>query len=152
MLFNNIIHNSITHFISIYQFKDSRSKSDNGQSNNDNSADTQTNPGSSSDRKRTLSSGAQKEDDIANEGKCTNKHYSSNDRSNELVDDPKSPEAKKSKYENSSNSVCQIDDNLEEDIGIFMIVTLSFLLYFIMIHPKYELIMIWYYFPSRGTK
>jgi len=98
--------------------KDSRSKSDNGQSNNDNSADTQTNPGSSSDRKRTLSSGAQKEDDIANEGKCKNENHSSNDRSNELVDDSKSPEAKKSKYENSSNSVCQIDDNLEEDIEV----------------------------------
>jgi len=57
--------------------KDSRSKSDNGQTNNDNSVDAQINPGSSSDRKRTLSSGAQKEDDIANEGKCTNKNYSS---------------------------------------------------------------------------
>jgi len=98
--------------------KDSRSKSDNGQTNNDNSVDAQINPGSSSDRKRTLSSGAQKEDDIANEGKCTNKHYSSNDRSNELVDDPKSPDAKKSKFESSSNSVCQIDDNLEDDIDV----------------------------------
>ena len=76
-----------------------------------------------------MSSGAQKEDDIANEGKCKNENHSSNDRSSELVDDSKSPEAKKSKYENSTNSVCQIDDNLEEDIGIFMIIRLSFLLY-----------------------
>merc|ERR1712212_1396326 len=73
--------------------KDSRSKSDNGQTNNDNSVDTQTSPGSSNDRKRTLSSGAQKEDDIANEGKCTNKN-------------------------NSSNAVCQIDDSLEDDIDV----------------------------------
>ena len=75
-----------------------------------------------------MSSGAQKEDDIANEGKCTNKNYSSNDRSNELVDDPKSPDAKKSKFESSSNSVCQIDDNLEDDIGISIIITLVFVL------------------------
>ena len=75
-----------------------------------------------------MSSGAQKEDDIANEGKCTNKNHSSNDRSNELVDDPKSPDAKKSKFENSSNSVCQIDDNLEDDIGISIVITLSFVL------------------------
>merc|ERR1712126_630226 len=49
---------------------------------------------------------------------CKNENHSSNDRSNELVDDSKSPEAKKSKYENRSNSVCQIDDNLEEDIEV----------------------------------
>ena len=65
-----------------------------------------------------MSSGAQKEDEIASEGKCSSKNHSSNDRSNELVDDPKSPDAKKSKFENCSNAVCQIDNSLEDDIGI----------------------------------
>ena len=114
-----------------FQLKDARPKSDNGQTNNDNGLDmvnSQSNPSSSqsSNRKRTFSSEAKKDDDLATENNSTNKQTASSDKSNEIVDDPKSPESKKSRLEDSPTPGCQIDNNSEDSTGKTMSIAVTF--------------------------
>ena len=76
-----------------------------------------TNPSTSSDRKRTLSSGNKNEDDHVDENISTNKKATSIEKANEVEVDSNCPASKKSRLDDNQVPASRTDDSFEDSIG-----------------------------------
>ena len=72
-----------------------------------------TNPSTSSDRKRTLSSGNKTEDDHVDENVSTNKKATSIEKSNEVEVDSNCPASKKSRLDDNQAPNSQTNDSCD---------------------------------------
>ena len=76
-----------------------------------------TNPSTSSDRKRTLSSGNKNEDDHVDENISTNKKTTSVEKSNEVDFDSNCPASKKSRLDDNQAPDSRTNDSCDDSIG-----------------------------------
>ena len=76
-----------------------------------------TNPSTSSDRKRTLSSGNKNEDDHVDENISTNEKTTSVEKSNEVDVDSNYPASKKSRLDDYQAPDIRTNDSFDDGIG-----------------------------------
>ena len=76
-----------------------------------------TNPSTSSDRKRTLSSGNKNEDDHVDENISTNKKPTSIEKPNEVDVDSNCPASKKSRLDDNQAPDSRTNDSFDDSIG-----------------------------------